>query len=65
MGEELAAGTAPAERLRFGRGTRPSSPGGGFRRASGHGARVIGSTLSVRNTGTLDGTSAPLPGKCA
>eukprot|EP00969_Alexandrium_andersonii_P177235 7837708-Alexandrium_andersonii.AAC.1 len=28
MGEELAAGGAPAERLRLGLGSRPSSPGG-------------------------------------
>eukprot|EP00969_Alexandrium_andersonii_P284283 12568488-Alexandrium_andersonii.AAC.1 len=28
MGEELVAGAAPAERLRLGRGSRPSSPGG-------------------------------------
>eukprot|EP00969_Alexandrium_andersonii_P217316 9600141-Alexandrium_andersonii.AAC.1 len=60
MGEELAAGAAPAERLRCGRGSRPSSPGG-FRCTSGHGARVIGSTLSVHSTGTLEGTNAPLP----
>eukprot|EP00969_Alexandrium_andersonii_P192428 8499645-Alexandrium_andersonii.AAC.1 len=60
-GEEPAAGWAPAERLRLGRGPRPSSPGGGFRFTSGHDCKVPCGAPSIQGTGMVEGTTAPLP----